>query len=371
MKITGCKFYLVETPRETGAISEHLMIRIDTDEGIIGWGERSDLAHSHPAEFPNFDVVEEEANHRIAGADPLNIGETMERLGGLLPEAFDVGLYDLMGKVLDVPVYALLGGKRRDRIPFCYPIFPMQTPIGKDPSQEIEDNVRRVRRVEEMGLRRIRKYIGYNLDAEEQWLRTFRDTFGDEIAIKSLDLSGRFHWQEALRLLQRFKEYDYEVAESVSLRKRGLTDVEGMAEVRRQLGVPISEHLNDYMSILRYRDAGAVDVANIAMCANGIKKTKELFEFVAGIGLRSLHGTTQELSIGTSAAAHVLASLDTVDMPCDQAGPLLYTEDCTSERVRYEDSCLVVPEGPGLGITVDEDHLEEIGYKGTRLALLR
>ena len=315
--------------------------------------------------------MEEEANHRIAGADPLNIGETMERLGGLLPEAFDVGLYDLMGKVLDVPVYALLGGKRRDRIPFCYPIFPMQTPIGKDPSQEIEDNVRRVRRVEEMGLRRIRKYIGYNLDAEEQWLRTFRDTFGDEIAIKSLDLSGRFHWQEALRLLQRFKEYDYEVAESVSLRKRGLTDVEGMAEVRRQLGVPISEHLNDYMSILRYRDAGAVDVANIATCANGIKKTKELFEFVAGIGLRSLHGTTQELSIGTSAAAHVLASLDTVDMPCDQAGPLLYTEDCTSERVRYEDSCLVVPEGPGLGITVDEDHLEEIGYKGTRLALLR
>ena len=57
MKITGCKFYLVETPRETGAISGHLMIRIDTDEGIIGWGERSDLAHSHPAEFPNFDLV--------------------------------------------------------------------------------------------------------------------------------------------------------------------------------------------------------------------------------------------------------------------------------------------------------------------------
>ena len=225
MKITGCKFYLVETPRETGAISEHLMIRIDTDEGIIGWGERSDLAHSHPAEFPNFDLVEEEANHRIAGADPLNIGETMERLGGLLPEAFDVGLYDLMGKVLDVPVYSLLGGKRRDRIPFCYPIFPMQTPIGEDPSHEIEDNVRRVRRVEGMGLHRIRKYIGYNLDAEEQWLRTFRDTFGNEIAIKSLDLSGRFHWQEALSMLQRFKEYDYEVAESVSLQKNGLTDV--------------------------------------------------------------------------------------------------------------------------------------------------
>ena len=375
MKITGCKFFLIETPRETGAISEHLMIRIDTDEGVSGWGEWSDLAHSHPAEFPNFDLVEEEANHRIAGADPLNIGETMERLGGLIPEAFDVGLYDLMGKILDVPVYSLLGGQAAGPHPLLLPDIPdADADWGEDPGQEIEDNVRRVRRVEQMGQHRIRKYIGYNLDAEEQWLRTFRDTFGAEMAIKSLDLSGRFHWQEALRLLQRFKEYDYEVAESVSRRKPGqdgLTDVEGMAEVRRQLGVPISEHLNDYASILRYRDAGAVDVANIATCQNGIKKTKELFEFTAGIGLRALHGTTQELSIGTSAAAHVMASLETVDMPCDQAGPLLYTEDCTSERVKYEDSCLVVPEGPGLGITVDEDHLEEIAYKGTRLALLR
>ena len=38
MKITGTKFFLVETPRETGAISEHVLIRIDTDEGVSGWG---------------------------------------------------------------------------------------------------------------------------------------------------------------------------------------------------------------------------------------------------------------------------------------------------------------------------------------------
>ncbi|MBM3957371.1 MAG: hypothetical protein FJ313_04900, partial [Gemmatimonadetes bacterium] len=143
MKITGTKFFLIEVPRETGAISEHLLIRIDTDAGVVGWGELSDLAHIHPATFPNFDALEEEINFRIAGADPLNISATMDRVGAIMPPgghqfesyqrgvlvALDIGLHDLLGKILEVPVYTLLGGKRRDRIPFCYPIFPVATPI--------------------------------------------------------------------------------------------------------------------------------------------------------------------------------------------------------------------------------------------------
>ena len=57
-------------------------------------------------------------------------------------------------------------------------------------------------------------------------------------------------------------------------------------------------------------------------------------------------------------------------MPCDPAGPILYTEDCTLAPVQYRDSCLAVPEGPGLGVEVDEGHLEEIRYRGTRLRQL-
>ena len=76
MKISGTKFFMVETPRETGAISEHVMIRIDTDEGVTGWGEVSDLAHMHPMNFPDFELLEEEASRRIKGADPKNIGQT-------------------------------------------------------------------------------------------------------------------------------------------------------------------------------------------------------------------------------------------------------------------------------------------------------
>ena len=69
--------------------------------------------------------------------------------------------------------------------------------------------------------------------------------------------------------------------------------------------------------------------------------------------------------------ANLRAAIDRVDMPCDPAGPILYQADCTRNPVQYEDSCVVVPEGPGLGIEVDEDLLEELRYKGTRLKQMR
>lgn len=363
MKITGTKFFLVETPRETGAISEHVLIRIDTDEGVSGWGELSDLGHGHPIDFPDFDLIEQEANRRIAGADPTNIAATQARLNGIFPAAFNIGLHDLLGRILDVPVSSLLGGKLRDRIPFCYPIFT----IPDDSDEAVETDLQRVRRVADMGFHRIRKYVGRHLGAEERFLQRLREEFGSKIEIKSLDLSGRFYWQESLEFLQRFKQYDYEMAESVAKTR---DDVRGMAEVRRQLGVPISEHLGSYTQIIAFREAGAVDLCNISTCGQGVSRCKALFDFAQGCGLRALHGTTQELSVGTAAAAHVCAAAERVDMPCDPAGPILYTEDCTATPVRYEDSSLVVPDGPGLGVDVDEDQLERIRYRGLRLKQL-
>ncbi len=376
MKLTGCRFFPVETTRETGLYSEHLLVRIDTDGGVSGWGELSDMHHIHPVDFPSIPLMEEEANLRIDGCDPFQMSAVLERLGKIAWPAFDLALYDLLGKLLDVPVYTFIGGKRRDRIPFCYPIFVMHTPVGDDYSAELEAQIQRVQRVVDLGQNRFRKYIGYNLEAEEAWLTAFRATFGETVELKSLDLSGRHYWQDALALLQRFRHFNYHDAESVSFRrdKRNpldSADLAGMAEVRRQLGIPVSEHAHTFEQIRRMEAAQAVDIVNIATCANGIWQTRRMFDFARTLGLRTLHGTTQELSLGTAAAAHVMASLPTIDMPCDNAGPILYTDDCTDDRVQYEEGQLIVPDGPGLGITVNESKLESMASKGNRLAQMR
>ena len=63
------------------------MIRIDTDAGVSGWGELSDLAHGHPMNFPDFEVVAELASRRIAGADPRNTDEALHVTNWTVHEA--------------------------------------------------------------------------------------------------------------------------------------------------------------------------------------------------------------------------------------------------------------------------------------------
>ena len=71
-------------------------------------------------------------------------------------------------------------------------------------------------------------------------------------------------------------------------------------------------------------------------------------------------GTTQELSIGVAAQAMFGSVLENLDYPSDMTGGLLYVDDVVEDRVQYEDSYLLVPEGPGVGMVLDEDMLSAL-----------
>jgi muconate cycloisomerase len=78
------------------------------------------------------------------------------------------------------------------------------------------------------------------------------------------------------------------------------------------------------------------------------------------LGIKMLIGTTQELSIGTVAQAHLGAAVPNLEFPSDPAGGRLYLKDVVKDRVEYEEGYLIVPEGPGLGMEIDEEKLSEV-----------
>ncbi|MFC1526154.1 enolase C-terminal domain-like protein [Candidatus Latescibacterota bacterium] len=280
MKITQTEFYPIATPRETGAVSLHLLIRVDTDEGISGWGERSDFASAPLAELPEWAGMAAEATRRIHGTDPMNVYGVLAGLEGLLTPTFEIAL---------------------------------------------------------------------------------RDTFGWDLEITALDLSANYEWQDSLALLERLKPYQYQLAESVG---KGRGDLEGMARVRERLGVPISEHLGSCAQVARFHEAGAADICNCSTHGKGVRTSKAILDFAHELGMTPLHGTTQELSVGTAAAAHVCAATRELTVASYPVGPVLYLEDCVTERIRYEHSDLVIPEGPGLGVEVDEEQLQRLRHTG-------
>jgi muconate cycloisomerase len=85
-----------------------------------------------------------------------------------------------------------------------------------------------------------------------------------------------------------------------------------------------------------------------------------LFALADAAGLQCLISTTQEMSIGTAAVAHLGATVPVLHYPGDAVGPLLYVDDVALEPLRFDGTRLVIPDGPGLGVVLDHDRLEAL-----------
>ncbi len=364
-RITSLELYPVATQRDTGVVNGHLLMKLNAEDGQYGWGEFSDL--SHPPFFA-FDVDE---LHRTLEAllvghdafDMAGIEEILLRVfpdeghvysnGGLLRFAFDTALHDLMGRALGVPVYYLLGGHLRTHIKQNYPIFPC-----KD-ERDVERNIERVRDRQAEGFDLIRYYTGSHWDMDERFLQRLAEEFGDAVHVKSLDFTNLYNARDALRLAERLAPYKYDMIESPVRRN----DMAGLAEFRRFVKVPVSEHVYNAAHAVQMIEARAADIINIGpYLVGGLRAAARIFAIAAANSVETLIGTTQELSVGTAAIAHLGAAMPNLDCPCDTVGPALYREDVVRERVRFEHGAVVVPDGPGIGVEPDMELLRELAH---------
>jgi len=368
MKVTAVSLTPVRTTRRTGTVSVHIVLQLKTDEGLVGLGEISDL-DCYRMHLPDLDSLQVALDRMVVGRDPFRQAHFHQELFGFLPTylryantyppftlasqiaaGVEMALYDLAGKRLGTPVYNLLGGKMRDELEMTYPIFQ---------AKRLEDVARYLDLIQDlvdMGVTRLRYYVGVDVEADERFLASLRDRFGDSIHLKGLDFQGRFYWKDMLRLYERLSPYGFDLVESVSWAE----DYEGMAEVRRRVDVAVCEHISSYAQAMRMIRAGAVDVFNITHQSGGMWGAARLFALADAAGLQCLISTTQEMSIGTAAVAHLGASVPALHFAGDAVGPLLYNEDVTVEPIRYEGNRLIVPDGPGLGIVLDEAKMEAI-----------
>lgn len=358
MKITNVDLHPVATRRRTGDLTYHVVVLLNTDSDITGLGEFSDLSHTPPI-MPDLDDLQKHLNRRFEGLDPRNltvIEETLDEAFPRVPKSrlvnsgIEMACYDVTAKALDVPVFRFLGGAKRDRIPVCYPVFRIQS---KD---EVADRLDSVETALDHGFDAIRYYFGGNLDADELFLQQVQETFGDEIEVKSLDASGNFTWKEALRAYDRVREFDFTHIESPVPRE----DVEGLARVTERIDHPVSEHVQTVPDALELIEHKAVDIFNVGLTGTGIRNVRRLHDLAAETGIDCLVGTTQEMSIGTAAQAHVAAVARCPIRRSDPAGAVLYRSDVVKERVQYEDGHLLVPGGPGLGLEIDETKLADL-----------
>ena len=368
MKIARLHLHPVQVKRETGVANEHVIVGVETDDGVEGWGEMSDLSHLPLYQF-DLAQLQSALTEILVGADPRDLNQIERRMMGFYPDeghmysrsglvrqGVELAIYDCLGRADGVPVNRLLGGALRDRIAVCYPVFRLRS------ADQVPAALDRVEEKRRQGFDVIRLYAGTDHAADLAFMSGFADRFAGGVRIKSLDYSNVLGWREALQATERLTDVaDVMLVESPALRG----DLEGLVEYRRRSTLPVSEHVHGQRHAWQLLHLGAVDILNLSpYVLGGIRPTIRAAAMAEAAGASVLLGTTQELGLGTAAVAHVGAVLPALPYPADNVGPRLYTADVATPPVEFVDGQLVVPTGPGLGPTVDRSLLESLRSNG-------
>jgi galactarate dehydratase (D-threo-forming) len=103
----------------------------------------------------------------------------------------------------------------------------------------------------------------------------------------------------------------------------------------------------------------AVDILNItAGSAGGIYEARKIAAVAEAAGISCVLGAAHEMSLGTSAQAHLGSTLTNLNYRSDAIGPVIYDRDVASPPLEYSDGNLIVPSGPGTGLEIDKGALE-------------
>ncbi|WP_371377523.1 mandelate racemase/muconate lactonizing enzyme family protein [Sporomusa aerivorans] len=364
MKISDIRLTIVGIPRTTGFVSKHGIVEVLTDEGLTGVGEMSDFSH-----LPHYSLdtrdLEQNLRELLVGKNPLNMMPIAKELLANFPESLylyekgsvvrsgvDMALHDLCAKYMGQSVAELLGGRHEEKIKVCYPIFRHRF------MEEVEENLEVVRMQYQKGFDVFRLYVGKNVDADEAFLDRVEQEFGSKVQIKSLDFSNLLDWKESLRVIKRLSRFNFQLIESPAK----ANDFEGLYQLRVRVDQPVSEHIWSFRQQYEIIKRDALDIFNISpVFLGGITGARKAAAAAEVAGKGCLIGTTQELSIGTAAMAHLGVSLNNLTLVSDPTGPELYAGDVVNQRVQYEKGYLLVPDRnkAGLGIDLDYDLLEK------------
>ena len=337
--------------------AEVFVVRLHTDDGSTGIGETQAWRRQGSSE--TLQSLQAAVDHHFAplllGRSPFDIASIMAGLEEAVyhslyaQAAISDALFDLQGKLLGVPVHALLGGKCRDTLEACAVLSMKPT---------VEETVAGARKFWEAGYRAFTVKVGVDPAADVANVRELRMALGER-AILRVDANAGMDFDSALSLLRKLDPYELDAAEQML----PLFDLHGMAELARKVGIPLmadesvsTDH--DLMEVIRLR---AATVVQTKIAKNGgIWHGRRLWHIADAAGMRIYPGNHPSTSIATSAAAHLGAAWPKPLLEgAFPVGIANLAEDIVTEPVRMDGPHLTISDQPGLGVTLDEGQVNK------------
>jgi muconate cycloisomerase len=365
MKIADLRVVLADIPLKrphkmsftTLETVNFVLVRLETSDGLTGWGEAACLGGPTWSEESAESVaatVERYIAPWLVGRDPTQIEalrlEMARRVQGnpFARAAVEMALWDLAGRALGVPVHRLVGGRVRDRVELSWSL------AVPDPREEMEE----AREKMSLGHRIFKiKTAAGPVATDVERVRRLRETLGPAVSLR-VDANQGWDRPTALKAIRAMEPYDLDFVEQPVRR----WDLEGLAMIAERSAVPIMADeacftAHDALAIARL---GSVSILSLKLTkSGGLLGSFAIARVAEAAGMGCYVGCMIETSLGTAAYLQLALAAAPVTWGCELFGPLLLAADITRRPVQYADGYILSLDGPGLGVEVDETALEE------------
>ncbi len=343
--LTSHETYYMAGGKACATVQTHV-ICLETDTGLRGWGEVCPIPHYLPAFANGVPSAVVEMAPEILGIQPVGIDASMRKLDEFLlghlhvKSIIDMALWDLYGKITNLPLYELLGGRTRRDMPLYHSI----TCIAPDEMARI------AKEAYTNGIRQFQVKLG----AGSEWLTDAERLIKVREAVGPGPLVYG-DWNCGATRLHATRT-GREVAHLDVMLEQPCKTLEGCAAVRQATGLPmkIDESAYDLASLLRAHELGCLDAVALKLSKfGGLSAMRRARDLCVHLGAVICAECTWGSDIVTAASLHFAASTPhgTLLNTCDLASyvaPRLCPDAPTRENGRIRP-----PEGPGLGVAPD------------------
>ncbi len=353
MKITDVDAFVIEVPQKhaifpyqsrylatstTGA----LLIRLETESGLVGWGETPQILSFYGDPPLTADVVE--------SLRPVLLGKDAGAIEMLYAEwpfdhirvqsAVEMAMWDILGKACGQPLYRLLGGPVRKEIELacCMGIQPpgRAGEIAKAYADE--------------GFKTLKTKAGRSPEEDLAMVRGIRDAVGDRLKLR-IDPNTGYPPDVCLQLARDLEPYNLEYLEQ-PMPDANMAD---SARIRTLTSTPLA--LNESVTTLEHvRKILELDAADYLLPdtyqCGGVWAIKLIVDVAASAGVPCVFHCAHDFGLKTAAMLHVAASSPNMPLAndCTYYG---LESDILTERLEIHAGTMTVPEAPGLGVDVD------------------
>jgi L-alanine-DL-glutamate epimerase-like enolase superfamily enzyme len=358
---------LLNIPRRGLSPVHNLLIRIHTNIGVTGIGATPIIATFGETGPEALLMVKEHYTPILLKQNPLHIEALMSKLDHFfyvahLPSqgAVDIALHDIKGKVLGVPVYQLLGGLVREKIPLLAPQIQRANP---------QEQAREAATWVEKGFKAVKvKVGGGGVEDDVRRVKEVRNAIGSSMEMR-VDANEYYDPISAVSLINKLEPFDPIWVEDPVPSMRHSWDIDGLARVHRMVKVPImGGQLGTTTDLLKIIRAEAVDCIKMKVTrGGGMMKSKQTIALAQAANMPLVTGNGSDNDISFAAEVAVNASSPYLTRACESTGAWsAYSEEfrLVKEPIVVENGSAQVSEKSGLGVElIDIDDLNELAER--------